>query len=553
VRARAIIALAAVGAALAPAASQRPWGRPGPPDPLQVRGALHVHGPFSDDARGGVDRIAREARQAGLDFVVITDHGRDAASAGYRDGVLVLVGMEKSTDSGHALVLGASPLAWRLDGEPETVVQDAAAQGGFVMAAHPGSSRPDSRWTAGCTGLAGLEVLNFAEPGAWPRGPALASVLLRYPFDPRGALLRALRPGREAIASWDACLAERPMAGWLGSDAHGGFPAGPLFVPVPSHRAIFRVGSNHLRLAEPRNGDAAHDSALVWRALREGRGYVALDGLADASRFRFEATSGDRRAGPGETLEAGAARLEAEAVAPPGTELVLLRDGREVARGPRIAEDVGPGVYRVEAYLEARRVPGRAPLPWILTNPIGVFPAAEASERAQRAVVLPPPATPPAPPTETQDFEDGRLARHWQVDRAPDASGSLRITEGALRWDFRLGEGARSYSSVADYRPRDLSRAAGVALRVRASERFRFDLQLRAQAGEEHRIWRRSVLAGPEWREAYVPFAALRTYDPRGGRPDLSRVVGVYFEVEAAHLPPGRAATLWIDDMGLVP
>jgi hypothetical protein len=50
-----------------------------------------------------------------------------------------------------------------------------------------------------------------------------------------------------------------------------------------------------------------------------------------------------------------------------------------------------------------------------------------------------------------------------------------------------------------------------------------------------------------------VPFAALRTYDPRGGGPDLARVVGLYFEVEAAHLPPGRAGTLWIDDVGLVP
>ena len=68
-----------------------------------------------------------------------------------------------------------------------------------------------------------------------------------------------------------------------------------------------------------------------------------------------------------------------------------------------------------------------------------------------------------------------------------------------------------------------------------------------------HRIWRRSVLAGPDWTQAHVPFASLRTYDPRRGRPDLSRVVGLYFEVETAHLAPGRAGTLWIDDLGLVP
>lgn len=551
-RARTIIAFLAAAAALGPMVAHRPWGLPAPADPRHVRGALHVHGPFSDDARGNVDRIARDARQAGLDFVVVTDHGRDDAAAGYHHGVLVLVGMEKSTDAGHALVLGASPLAWRLDGEPETVVADAGAQGGFVIAAHPRSSRAHSGWTAGCTGLSGLEVVNFAEPGAWPRGAPLAAALLHYPFDPRGALLRALRPRREVLDLWDTCLAARPLAGWLGSDAHGGFWTGPLFVPIPSHRAIFRLGSNHLLLPEPWNGDAAHDAALVWSALRGGRGYVALDGLADASRFRFDIASGGRRAGPGETLvlDGGTARVETGAVAPPSTTLVLLRNGREVARGSRIAREVGAGVYRVEAYLDPRYVPGGRSLPWILSNAIDVVSAEEARERDAPPV---PPPVPPRATVEVQDFEDGPLPERWQIDRARDASASARAEDGVLRWDFRLGQRRRTYASLVDYRPRDVSHASGVAFRVRATERFRFDVQVRVNDGGRHRIWRRSVLAGPEWSQAYVPFAALRTYDPRGGRPDLTRVVGVYFEVELAHLPPGRAGTLWIDDLGLAP
>jgi hypothetical protein len=551
VRARAIVALLAVTAALVPAVAHRPWGRPGLPDPRHVRGALHVHGPYSEDARGDVGWIARQARRAGLDFVVITDHGRDEAVPGYRDGVLVLVGMEKSTDAGHALVLGASPLAWRLDGEPGTVVADAEAQGGFVFAAHPGSSRPASRWTAGCDGLAGLEIVNFGEPDSWPRMSGLPAALVHYAVDPRGALVRALRPRREALELWDSCQAERPLAGWLGSDAHGGFRVGRLFAPVPSHRAVFQLGSNHLLLAQPRNGDAAHDAALVWSALRAGRGYSALDALADASRFRFEASSATARVGPGQTLvlqDGASARMEAGAIAPPDTTLVLMRDGRPLARGARIAQEVGRGVYRIEAYLDSRYVPGGRPLPWILSNAIRVTGSSD--------VPPPMPGPAPAPPiasAEVQDFEDGQPAPHWQIDRAADASASVRTEAGTLRWDFRLGQGPRTYASLSDYRPRDLSGASGIAFRVRASERFRFDVQVRARSGEENRIWRRSVLAGPEWSAAYVPFAALRTYDPRGGWPDLARVVGLYFEVETAHLPPGRGAALWIDDVGLVP
>ena len=228
---------------------------------------------------------------------------------------------------------------------------------------------------------------------------------------------------------------------------------------------------------------------------------------------------------------------------------MLVRDGREIARGPRIAEDVGPGVYRVEAYLDPRYGPGDARVPWILSNAIAVLSAAQARERAPRA---PAADEPHGVPTDVQDFADGRLASHWQIDRAPDAGGSARIEDGALRFDLRLGGSPRTYASLADYGPRDLSGASGIAFRVRASKRFRFDFQVRVEQGGEHRIWRRSVLAGPEWRDAFVPFDSLRTYDPRGGRPDLSRVVGVYFEVEAAHLAPGDGATLFVDDLGIV-
>ena len=180
------------------------------------------------------------------------------------------------------------------------------------------------------------------------------------------------------------------------------------------------------------------------------------------------------------------------------------------------------------------------------------FPLREALARAERAAV--PAADPvPAGSIDVQRFQGPRLLPSWQIDRAADAESSLRPEAEALRWDFRLGAGARTYASVTDFRARDLSRASGLAFRVRASARFRFDVQVRARDGESVRIWRRSVLADPAWHPAFLPFASLRTYDPRGGRPDLTRVTAVYFAVETAHLAPGTPGTLWIDDLGLVP
>ena len=341
------------------------------------------------------------------------------------------------------------------------MVDDAEAQGGFVMAAHPRSSRLGSRWTAGCAGLAGLEVVNLADPAAWPSGLGALPALLHYPLDPRGALLRALRPPREPLDLWDSCSAERPLAGWLGSDAHGGFPAGPLFVPVPSYRAILGLGSNHLLLPEPWNGDVAHDGALVWRALREGRGYAALDALADASRFRFEATSGGRRAGPGETLvlDGGTARLEAAATAPPGTTLVLVRNG--AGGGARPANRAG---RRRRACFASRptstRASSQADVPFPGSSRTrSRWPTRRMRARAERHAAHPP--APPAATIDVQDFANGTLGEHWQIDRARDAGTTLGVEAGALRWDFRLGGSRRTYASVADYRPRDLSSASG--------------------------------------------------------------------------------------------
>src|ERR1700752_2678807 len=73
----------------------------------RVPGVVHVHTTLSDGGGSPAEVIAA-AREAGLRFVVLTDHNNlDAKSyEGYHDGVLVLVGSELSTTVGHILGLG---------------------------------------------------------------------------------------------------------------------------------------------------------------------------------------------------------------------------------------------------------------------------------------------------------------------------------------------------------------------------------------------------------------------------------------------------------------
>ncbi|PYQ52512.1 MAG: hypothetical protein DMF78_11100 [Acidobacteria bacterium] len=556
--------LCAAAAALAWVAAgahrARPAARtasPGPP--FRVRGAPHVHTAFSADATGSVDDVARAARASGLQFVVITDHNSQAAlpAAGYREGVLVVCGLEKSTDAGHALVLGTGALPFGLDGDPVEVARDAVRFGGFVVAAHPASPDRELRWSAGWDGIDAIEVLNFGQPGSWPHGAAAVPLIGRYALDPGAALLHGFAFSREALERWDRVLGDRPVAGLLGSDAHGGLRAGPVMVPAPDHRRIFALASQYLLLAEPLTGDAARDTRRLLDALREGRGYLGVDALGDASAFSFEATSPGSRAGPGEELPlTGPARLVAESGGVSGARLVLLRDGHAVAEGARIEYVANqPGVYRVEGFLDdAPMGPGPDLLPWIVSNPVYLFPADELAARRRRRA---PPATParPAGRLEVVDDFTRPTGAEWQVDRDDGAAGARHDDGGALRFDFRLGPHAPTHADLVRWSPLDLSRAAALALRVRGDRPLRFDLQVRT-AWPGHtpplRTWRRSVRAEPEWTDVALALDTLKTYDHEPGAPDLAHVVGLYVHVDESNLAPGSSGTLWIDDLALV-
>lgn len=570
-RVRAALAATAALLALAPALVHRraPLVAVGARQalPYRARGAVHVHTSASRDAHGAagsLDDVAGAARAAGLDFVVVTDHNTEASVGidGYGRGVLLLGGVEKSTDAGHALVLGLRELPFRLDGDPATVVRDARDLGGFVVAAHPTGPSPESRWAAGLEGVAGIETMNLVGltlPEAGIERLRLLGPLARATVDPLGALLAAVRFSRAPLTLWDRALAERPLAGLLGSDAHGGVPMGPVWVPVPSYRDVFAFASNHLVLAGPLTKDPSADRRLVLDALRSGHSYVAVDALADASGFLLEARSGEERGIMGDSVTLiGEAEVRAEADAPTGTSLVLLRDGEEVARGPRIdLRTDHPGAYRVEAYLDPALCPGSHHLPWILSNPVYLFPAGERAAREGRALALPPEEPDlPRDVEVVEAFGGPRVPEAWRGERSDGGIARLDLEDGALRLDYALGPGPRTHAAACDFEPRDLSPYRLLVLRVRADRRMRFDVQVRTAdraAPGGVRIWRRSVRAETGWRRAVVPLPTLKTYDHRGGRPDLAHVVGIHVHVDEAMLRPGSRGTLWIDDVGLAP
>lgn len=528
----------------------------------RASGVVHVHTTFSDGG-GTPQEVVAAARAAGLDFVAITDHNNfDAlAEEGYQDGVLVLAGSEISTTKGHLLALG-------IENEPTFVFSrdardgllDVRDLGGFSFAAHPMSPRPDLAWSGWEVGGPwGIEIVNG--DSEWRRADRLrlAATLARYRVNPIYAMLRILSPSRAALDQWDLLLAERDVVGIFGADAHANLPISDSSrLRFPSYETVFSLARNHLLLDAPLSGDPAADRAAVLAAMRDGRFYIGLDGLAPADGFSFvvESPSGHQwTMGQSVTYRPGL-RVRAGGRLPEGATVRLLHNGEPIADATDTlaAELPGPGVYRVEVHVD-----GWQP-PWVLSNAIAVF---DDETLAARVASYPAPPTPVEPSVMIDHFDGATVFSGAHDDRSqlddalfdPDAGDN-----GAARVSFRLGEPTAEHPDVfialINEQDRDLAGHRGLTFRVRGDGVYRMWVEVRdanpnsAEDGTEW--WTTSVKTGTEWRQVSIPFSRLRSTNPQtDGQLDLDQVRALVFVVDKGAMPPGARATIWLDELGL--
>ncbi len=99
-------------------------------------GVIHVHSNFSDGS-GGIEEISKDAKKAGLKWIIITDHNNFDIQEGIFNGVYVIKGEEISpNDDNHYLALGINKYIEPSFNAQENVVNVRSA-GGVGFAAHP--------------------------------------------------------------------------------------------------------------------------------------------------------------------------------------------------------------------------------------------------------------------------------------------------------------------------------------------------------------------------------------------------------------------------------
>lgn len=534
------------------------------PPETTVRGAFHIHSSRSDGS-GTVDEIAAAARRAGLQFIIVTDHGdatREPDPPSYRDGVLVLDGVELSTTGGHYAVIGMPRSPYPLAGTPTDVIEDVRRLGGFGIAAHPGSPRESLRWEEWSASFDGLEWINAdSEWRDEPRIP-IARALITYLFRAPQSIATLLDRPAAVLSQWDAISGKRRVIGLAGADAHarlgwrqrGDPDTGSFHVRIPGYASSFRTFSNHVVLDAPMSGDASSDGLRLVNAIASGHVYSVIDALATPGGLTFSATSGANTAQMGDTLRIdGDVVLKASAIAPPGTTLVLLRNGQrihEVADG--LLEMNGgkdPAVYRIEGYTVD--APGGPSVPWLVSNPIyaGIALTAAPIQPIPQPLSRIPARTAEAAGEKGPSDVSTVVAAPLKDERARRYAG-----DSAIFWTFGLSPGSAvgQFAAVAVPLSPGLTAFDRVRFVAKASAPMRVWAQLRVAVGNTER-YGATFYVDQQERTIDIPFSKFLPIGVTSNTSaPLDRAEFLLFVVDTLNTLPGTQGSLTISEVGFV-
>lgn len=540
---------------------------PGPSTPAAApavaRGAYHIHTTRSDGS-GTVDEVAAAAARAGLQFIVLTDHGdgtRPPLAPAYRQGVLCIDAVEISTEGGHYAALGldtATP--YRLAGETRDVVADVHRLGGFGIAAHPTSRKAALRWTGWDDPFDGIEWLNVDTEWRDESSPALLLALARYPLRPAATLASLFGHDREALDRWDRLAATRRVVGIAAVDAHARIGlaerdesyAGLSQMRLPSYEALFRTFALQVELPARLTGDAAADAAAVLTAIRAGHLFTSVDALASPGAVRFEAISGETHARMGDFLPPqGAVSWRASATAPDDATMRLVCDGRVAAEAPATtllrhtqAADARPAACRLEIGWDA----GGRRVPWLVTNPIYLR-GADASHAA------------PEPPRAQEAWPSAGQQADWITEHDPQSTARASWEAapgggGRLLFDYALRAGERNGQFAAAVTPRVewAARSTRLHLRVWADRPMRVSVQVREPLASGRALrWRRSIYVDETPRDHTIAWDDFRLVDEDGGaaapHPALDRIHALLMVVDTLNAEAGRLGWVRVADV----
>ncbi|MBI5747488.1 MAG: PHP domain-containing protein [Nitrospinae bacterium] len=362
-------------------------------------GAVHFHSNYSYDGNVSIDRIVEDAKSAGLDFIMLTDHFRLDAKRdgheGWHGDVLLIVGEEISPRYNHLLAFGIrEPIVTkRYEDKPQEYIDEVNNQGGFGIIAHPDHEGtelfgvkpfPWIDWSA--KGYTGMSIWNLQTD--WQdKLKGYPSAIFSYFFTSY-----CLSGAREVtLKRWDelnmARQAHHERVTGIGEiDNHNAkrkffglnfyiFNFIYAFKTIRTHILTEKpFNRNPLTHPSPSRGEGeggGEDIETVYQAIKEGRVYVAQEYWNSAKGFSFSIGDGESEAGIGGEFLLKDKPAFIKVNIPAKGLIRIICNGEKIYETPATGCSLDikeKGIYRVEVYQKIFR----KYRPWIYSNHINV-------------------------------------------------------------------------------------------------------------------------------------------------------------------------------------
>ncbi len=332
------------------------------------KGALHLHTTYSDGT-GTISQIAGDAKKAGLEWIIITDHnnltGLHNNEEGWHDGVAVIIGEEITPELGdHYLAFGLTEAIPAFE-DPQKSINAVKDQGGIGFVAHPDENLfrkneyPPLRWSDwSIRGFDGIEIWNYTSDWIdnYDKRLNFYNLLIKE------RLLKG--PTRNVLQWWDELNNENGeiTAAIGGLDTHA-FNVGLL--TIFPYYDTFKTVTNYLILREELASDFTEAKKQILKALKCGNNFI-VNRVWNKSRdnFSFSIITKNHEIFPGEKVSfAEAWKLMVKL--PQKARIRIIHNGKIILEKETRTIELdkpAPGKYRFEAYLKNR--------PWIFSNPI---------------------------------------------------------------------------------------------------------------------------------------------------------------------------------------
>src|SRR3989440_11056743 len=348
-------------------------------DYVDYKGVIHVHTSLGGHSTGTFAELIEAAKANDLAFVIMTEHPQadfDTAAMtlnGVHAGVLFVNGNEVSTSDGDRLLLIPGPSNANERYTTREFVEQQHASHGLAFAAYPSESQT---WQS--NSVDGVEVYNpFTNAKQINRLTTFFDGLWSYRSYADLMFANFFARPNENLKRWDDAMpaANHKLVAIAGNDAHSNVGFGLsdstgkqiIGVKLDPYERSFRTVRNHVLIK--RGAPLTRESLL--EAISLGHCYVSFDILSDATGFDFRVLQSDRMMGDEIQF---ANPLELTARSPLASRFILFRNGSPTNQASGLAARFaisGPGVYRIEVYLDALPAPATGK-PWIISNPMYV-------------------------------------------------------------------------------------------------------------------------------------------------------------------------------------